>query len=94
MRDTIRVLNEAVLERRTVAIEYRTGRTGRESQRELDPYRIWYRAGALFVVGHDHDSGEVRTFAVQRIRSIAHHAARFRCPPASTSTPTWAAPSA
>ena len=80
MRDTIRVLNEAVLARRTVAIEYRTGRTGRESQRDLDPYRIWYRAGALFVVGHDHHSGEVRTFAVQRIRSITPSERRFEVP--------------
>jgi predicted DNA-binding transcriptional regulator YafY len=79
-RDAIRVLNEAVLERRRVRMRYRTGRTGREQARELDPYRIWYRAGALYVVGHDHLSGEVRTFAVGRIREIAPTERRFSVP--------------
>ena len=38
--------------------------------RNLDPYRVWYRSGGLYVVGHDHKSGELRTFAVDRIREI------------------------
>ena len=80
LRDTIRELNDAVLARRTVRMRYRTGRTGRERARELDPYRVWYRGGALYVVGHDHLSGEVRTFAVGRIRSIETTPARFRVP--------------
>jgi predicted DNA-binding transcriptional regulator YafY len=37
------------------------------SERDLDPYRVWYRSGGLYVIGHDHKSGEVRTFAVDRI---------------------------
>jgi proteasome accessory factor B len=61
-------------------MRYRTGSTGREKARELDPYRVWYRAGALYVVGHDHLSGEVRTFAVGRIREIEATNARFRVP--------------
>lgn len=80
LRDTIRELSGAVLARRTVRMCYRTGRTGRERARELDPYRVWYRGGALYVVGHDHLSGEVRTFAVGRIRSLETTAARFRVP--------------
>jgi predicted DNA-binding transcriptional regulator YafY len=80
MRDAVRVLSEAVLARRTVRMRYRTGSTGRETARELDPYRVWYRAGALYVVGHDHRSGEVRTFAVGRIREIAATERRFRVP--------------
>ena len=80
LRDTIRELNDAVLSRRTVRMLYRTGRTGRERARELDPYRVWYRGGALYVVGHDHLSDEVRTFAVGRIRSIETTPKRFRIP--------------
>jgi len=45
------------------------GRTGALSSRTLDPYRVWYRSGGLYVVGHDHKSGELRTFAVDRIRA-------------------------
>jgi len=68
-RDVIQVLNEAVLGRRRVRMSYRTGRTGQVSTRTLDPYRVWYRSGGLYVIGHDQKSGEVRTFAVDRIRS-------------------------
>jgi predicted DNA-binding transcriptional regulator YafY len=77
-RETIRSLNEAVLGRRTVRIRYRTGRSGRMSTRELDPYRVWYRGGALYVVGLDHLSEEIRTFAVDRIRRIEPTNRAFR----------------
>jgi predicted DNA-binding transcriptional regulator YafY len=76
-RETIQVLNDAVLERRSVRMRYRTGRTGSESERALDPYRVWYRAGGLYVIGHDHQSGEIRTFAVDRIREIEATGERF-----------------
>ncbi len=71
LRDVIRVLNEAVLEHRTVAMEYQTGRTGERGARDLDPYRVWYKNGGLYVIGHDHKSGEVRTFAVDRVREAS-----------------------
>ncbi|HXV35942.1 MAG TPA: WYL domain-containing protein [Myxococcota bacterium] len=69
-RETIQKLNDAVLERRTLHMRYRTGRTGAVARRDLDPYRIWYRSGGLYVVGFDHKSGEIRTFAVDRIREL------------------------
>ncbi len=69
-RETIQVLNDAVLRHRTVNMRYRTGRTGALSTRDLDPYRVWYRSGGLYVVGLDHRSDEIRTFAVDRIRRI------------------------
>lgn len=69
-RDTIRMLNDAVLSRRTLAMRYRTASTGAESERRIDPYRVWYRSGGLYVIGHDHRSGEIRTFAVDRILEL------------------------
>jgi predicted DNA-binding transcriptional regulator YafY len=78
LRDTIQALHDAVLGRRTLRIRYRTGRTGAVSTRDLDPYRVWYRSGGLYVVGFDHKSGEIRTFAVERIREIAETEERFR----------------
>jgi len=68
--ETIRALNKSVLAQHTVEITYRTGRSNEESHRKLDPYRMWYRNGGLYVIGHDHRSGEIRTFAVDRILSI------------------------
>jgi len=77
-RDTIRVLNDAVVGRRTVRMRYRTGRTGQTATRDLDPYRVWYRSGGLYVVGLDHRSGEIRTFAVDRIGALEAGERRFR----------------
>jgi predicted DNA-binding transcriptional regulator YafY len=78
--EVIRTLNEAVLARRSVEMRYRTGRTGRVTARRLDPYRIWYRSGGLYVIGHDHRSGELRTFAVDRIGEATLTAQRFEVP--------------
>ncbi|MCP4905770.1 MAG: YafY family transcriptional regulator [bacterium] len=69
-RDTIRTLNEGVLESHTLEMRYRTGRTGELSTRQIDPYKVWYHGGALYVIGHDHRSKEIRTFSVDRIRAI------------------------
>ncbi len=76
-KDTIRTLNDAVLGRRTVHMRYQTGRTGSVAARDLDPYRVWYRSGGLYVVGLDHKSDEIRTFAVDRIREISATGTRF-----------------
>jgi predicted DNA-binding transcriptional regulator YafY len=80
LRDAIGALNQAVLSHHTVAMRYRTGRTGQVAERRLDPYRIWYRSGGLYVIGHDHKSGEIRTFAVDRIEEIAPIEERFEIP--------------
>jgi predicted DNA-binding transcriptional regulator YafY len=48
-------------ERATVRFGYRGRR------RTLDPYGLLARAGFWYVVGLDHDAGEVRTFRVDRI---------------------------
>jgi len=76
-RDAIRLLNEAVLDRRTLALRYRGGRSGEESERRFDPYKVWYHAGALYVIGHDHQSAGIRTFAIDRILSLEPTDARF-----------------
>jgi predicted DNA-binding transcriptional regulator YafY len=74
------VLNDAVLARRTVRIRYRTGSSGAVRRRDLDPYRVWYRSGALYAIGHDHRSGELRTFAIDRIREIEATERSFEVP--------------
>jgi len=69
-RATIEALNEAVLGRRVLRMRYRTGSTGEESSRELDPYHVWYQRGGLYVIGFDHRRDSIRTFAVDRILAL------------------------
>jgi predicted DNA-binding transcriptional regulator YafY len=80
-REAIRILNDSVLQSRSVRMRYRTGRTGKLATRKLDPYRVWYKSGGLYVIGHDHRSGEIRTFAVDRIRHIEPTDEHFRTRP-------------
>ena len=46
----------------------------------MDPYRVWYRSGGLYVVGLDHKTAEVRTFALDRIRHLETTGTRFEVP--------------
>ncbi|MGI9591680.1 MAG: helix-turn-helix transcriptional regulator [Myxococcota bacterium] len=81
LRNTIQALHDAVLRRRTVRMRYRTGRTGNVANRDLDPYRVWYRSGGLYVVGLDHKSDEIRTFAIDRIQKLEPTERGFTVPP-------------
>ncbi len=79
-RDVIAQLSDAVLDRRTLRMRYRTGRTGTVATRDLDPYRVWYRSGGLYVIGRDHKSDEIRTFAVERIQRLDRTDLHFEIP--------------
>jgi predicted DNA-binding transcriptional regulator YafY len=79
-RETIRALNDAVLAHETLRMRYRTGSTGSVTTREFDAYRVWYRSGGLYALGHDHRSGELRTFAVDRIRALEPTGRKFELP--------------
>ncbi|MDE0886388.1 MAG: YafY family protein [Myxococcota bacterium] len=76
-RATIEALNEAMLGRRVLRMRYRTGGTGEESSRELDPYHVWYQRGGLYVIGFDHRREAIRTFAVDRILALESTAESF-----------------
>jgi proteasome accessory factor B len=54
-----------VVECRTATFGYRS--SGRTSRRSVDPYRLDFQRGHWYVIGHDHLSGEVRTFRIDRV---------------------------
>jgi proteasome accessory factor B len=54
-------LRDAAARRASVRFEYR----GKD--RQLDPYGLLLREGFWYVVGHDHEHGETRTYRVDRI---------------------------
>ena len=51
-----------------------------ESRRELDVYGLAYRGGAWYAVGHCHLRGEVRSFRLDRVRSVEALPASFGRP--------------
>src|SRR5690606_14586821 len=76
---TLLALGDATRERRRVAITYRSWQ-GRVGLRELDPYGLVFHHGRWYVTGHDHRSGEVRTFRLDRISAVEQGDVRFEPP--------------
>jgi predicted DNA-binding transcriptional regulator YafY len=69
-REKIDQLARAITKNRTVEMRYYTAGRDKTSRRKVDPYRIWYAAGALYLIGYCHVRREVRMFSVDRILSL------------------------
>jgi predicted DNA-binding transcriptional regulator YafY len=69
-RDTIETITRAISRSRTVQIRYFSASRNATSRRNVDPYRLWYAQGALYLIGYCHLRKDVRLFAVDRIRAI------------------------
>jgi predicted DNA-binding transcriptional regulator YafY len=73
------VLAEAARHRHPVHLTY-TSWQGHGSQRDLDPYGLVFHHGRWYVTGHDHASGSVRTFRLDRIAAARPTAGAFDVP--------------
>jgi predicted DNA-binding transcriptional regulator YafY len=69
-RQTIDSLTQAITQNRTVQLRYYSASRDATSRREVDPYRLWYMAGALYLIAYCHKRRDVRMFTVDRIRSL------------------------
>lgn len=69
-RALIEQISRAITQKRTVQMRYYSASRDITGRREADPYRLWYAAGALYLVGYCHLRKSVRMFAVDRIRSL------------------------
>ncbi|GAA3224223.1 YafY family protein [Actinocorallia longicatena] len=67
--DTVLTLADAIRARRRVTLAYRSHQ-GAESARDLDAHGLVFHSGRWYVTGHDHKSGERRTFRVDRIAEV------------------------
>jgi proteasome accessory factor B len=80
----LQVLHDAVGRRRTVRITYRSARD-ELTERDVDPYGLYYRQGNWYLVGHCHLRGGERTFHLGRIETAQlsrseRHDAEFEVP--------------
>ena len=67
-------------ERRRLRIRYWSAWRDEATERDVDPYLVHSRSGRWYVDGHDHASGEVRQFRVDRIESADTTDERFTPP--------------
>jgi predicted DNA-binding transcriptional regulator YafY len=69
-RGVIEAVVDAVLHQRRARVEYFSYHSQRTKSYLLDPYRVLYYRGGLYLYARAEEYDEVRTFAVERIRRI------------------------
>jgi predicted DNA-binding transcriptional regulator YafY len=69
-QDVIAGLIDAVLHQRQARIAYYSFTSRKTKAYTLDPYRLVYYRGGLYLYARAHEYGEVRTFAVERIEKM------------------------
>ena len=76
-KEIINQINEAVLDARVIEMRYYSMSAGRESTRRVDPYKVWFFNGTLYLIGWCHVHDEVRMFVLDRIRLLHVTDVRF-----------------
>jgi predicted DNA-binding transcriptional regulator YafY len=79
-REVIAALIDATLHQRQVSLHYYSFSSRRRKSYTVDPYRVVYYHGGLYLYAHVHEYGEVRTFAVERIERIEVLETEFETP--------------
>jgi proteasome accessory factor C len=76
----LRRLVTAARTSKTVEIEYVAASRHQAEVRPIDPYGVVHHAGEWYVVAHCHKRGDVRTFRIDRIASLAETGQTFEPP--------------
>ena len=79
-KEIINRVNEAALQKKTIEMVYYTMSRKRESKRKVNPYRIWFFNGSFYLIGYCHQRGEVRIFALDRIKMLHQTKDAFEVP--------------
>ena len=61
------LLNDAVRDQTPVSLHYRSLWSGSTRRRGVDPYSVFHRENAWYLVGHCHERKELRAFRLDRI---------------------------
>ncbi len=69
-KETIDPISQAISQAKTAQMRYFSASRNTTARREVDPYRLWYAAGGLYLIAYCHLRNDVRMFSVERIRSI------------------------
>jgi predicted DNA-binding transcriptional regulator YafY len=73
-------LEGAIARREAVGLHYRSLTGSRRRWRGIDPYQVFHRNDAWYLVGHCHVHGEPRTFRLDRIAGIKPLKRTFEMP--------------
>ena len=70
IREILNQVNRAAVERRRIEMSYHSLQKKEAVVRKVDPYKVWFHDGTLYLIGHCHLRGEVRMFVLDRIKML------------------------
>ena len=76
-REHIAKLLEATLHHRRASMKYYSMSSGREKEYLIEPYRLVYSPGGLYLLAFVPEYQELRTFSVDRVRAVSLQEERF-----------------
>ncbi|MFC1858521.1 helix-turn-helix transcriptional regulator [Thermodesulfobacteriota bacterium] len=73
-------VNEAIVHRWHIEIDYFTMSRKKETRRTIAPYKIWFFDGTFYLIGHCNRREAIRIFALDRIKMIRQTKESFELP--------------
>jgi predicted DNA-binding transcriptional regulator YafY len=86
-RKHVAALLTAVLERRQVKMQYFSASSRATKDYVVEPYRLAYAQGGMYLLAHVQKYRQVRTFAVERVKSVSITENTFNAPEVATAEP-------
>ena len=69
-RELLNQVNEAAVKHKRIEIQYHPLNRDKETRRKVDPYKIWFFEGTIYLIGLCHLRNEIRMFVLDRIRML------------------------
>jgi len=79
-RDILNRVNQAATECRRVEMVYHSLNRKEKTLRKVDPYKVWFYDGTIYLIGLCHLREEVRMFVLDRIKTLQVTDDRFTIP--------------
>jgi predicted DNA-binding transcriptional regulator YafY len=84
LRDIVARAFHAALHHRRVTMRYASASSARTKEHTVEPHRLWYADGGTYLIAWVPEYGELRTFAMERIETLAVEDERFEPHPVPT----------
>ncbi len=69
-KEIIKQINDAVVQGKIIEMRYYSLSSKRETTRKVDPYKVWFFNGTLYLIGWCHVHDEIRMFILDRIKLL------------------------
>jgi len=79
-RNILNQVNQAAMERRRVEMVYHSLHRKERTLRKVDPFKVWFYDGTIYLIGLCHLREEVRMFVLDRIKTLKVTNDRFTIP--------------